>query len=174
MYLSEWKIVWIGACSILRTSVDLFKLDAKSCINLEIRKEIRSEWDLIAKNKNDHPIFWEFLRKERDNIMHEYQWTAYEVWLDEDGFTQAPRMSLLSVQPENMSMVLLMRDGHYKGRNSLDLLKESAEWVKQRIFGAINRAGFDPEENRRIGDFQVRPKVRGGLLAQIDSENLKD
>jgi hypothetical protein len=55
MLLSEWKVVWIGACAVLRTSIELFKLDAKSCINPKIREEIRAEWNSIGKNKEDHP-----------------------------------------------------------------------------------------------------------------------
>jgi hypothetical protein len=69
-----------------------------------------------------------------------------------------------------MSMVLIMRDGHYKDRNSLELLKESADWVQERIFGAIVRAGFSAEESRRIGDFQRRSPAGDGLLAHIDSQ----
>ena len=26
--LSEWKVVWIGTCTILRTAIDLFRIDA--------------------------------------------------------------------------------------------------------------------------------------------------
>jgi hypothetical protein len=66
-----------------------------------------------------------------------------------------------------MQSVLIMRGGHYKNHNSLDLLKESADWIQARIFGAICRAGFDPEEYRRIGDFQKRPPTHGSLLGSL-------
>ena len=66
-------------------------------------------------------------------------------------------MSLLDIKPKDANSVLIMRGGSYKNRNSLDLLKESAEWVEARIYGAIRRAGFDPDENRNLVNFQKRP-----------------
>ena len=154
--ISEWKVVWIGACTILRTSIDLFNVDARSCINHLIREEIRAEWRLIETNKSQHEIFWEFLRRERNNILHEYQWTAYQAWMDKSGKTQTPPISLLDIRPEDSTTVILMKDGFYRGRNSLDLLKEAAEWVETRMFSAIRRAGFDPDEERNLVSFERR------------------
>jgi hypothetical protein len=57
-----------------------------------------------------------------------------------------------------------MRSGPFEGRNSLDLLKEGADWVEARIFAAIRRAGLDPDEERGLGSFQPRPKLTGGIL----------
>lgn len=164
--LPEWKVIWIGACTLLRTSVDLFQVDAKSCINQKIREEIHAEWNSIKQKKEHHRIFWEFLQKERNNIIHEYEWAAYEVWMDQDGTTRPTRMSLLEVKPKDVSSVLVMRGGPYKDRNSLDLLKEGAEWVEARIFGAIRRAGFNPDENRNVVNFQVRPRAEKTLLGK--------
>lgn len=55
--------------------------------------------------------------------------------------------------------MLLMRSGAYVGRDSLDLLKESADWVEERIFNAIQRTGFDPDEDRGLVHFQPRPRI---------------
>jgi len=160
--LSDWKVIWIGSCTILRTAIALFPVDAKSCINEKIGEEILAEWESIRTNKSDHEIFWEFPRKERDNILHEYEWAAYEVWMGQDGDTQAPPSSLFSVKPEDTKSVLIMRGGPYKGQNSLDLLRESAEWVEARIYAAIGRAGFDPDESRNPTTFRVPPPVMPG------------
>jgi hypothetical protein len=154
-FLSDWKVIWIGTCALLRTSVDLFKVDARSCINHRLREEISSEWKSIGENKEEHPIFWEFLRKERNNIIHEYEWSAYKAWLEQDGTVRpAERLSLLSVRAQDVPTVLIMKGGYYKDRNSLDLLKESAQWIEARIFGAIGRAGFEPDELRTFLTFQ--------------------
>lgn len=162
--LSEWKVIWIGACTILRTSIDLFQVDVKSCINQKVREGILSEWASIKEDKDAHPIFWKFLQKERNNIIHEYEWAAYEAWLDQDGTVRPARMSLLDLKPRDARSVLIMRGGQYKDRNSLDLLKESAEWVESRIFGAIRRAGFEPDEERNLVNFQKRPTAEKTLL----------
>ncbi len=156
---SEWKIVWTGACATLRTSIDLFKIDAKSCLSVDIRREIRSEWDSIKKEAEDHQIYWRFLKEERDNIIHEYKWSAYEAWMKPDGVIRASESILGSLLiSDGASRVLLMRNGIYAGRNSLDLLIEASDWVEARIFAAIRRAGFEPEEQRSIYDFRAPPK----------------
>ncbi|WP_320195220.1 hypothetical protein RMR10_007575 [Agrobacterium rosae] len=114
---------------------------------------------MIADKKDSHPIFWEFLRKERDNIIHEYEWGAYEVWIGADGALSRPKVSLLQVRPDDVRSVLLMRGGHYAGRNSLEVLTESASWIQDRIYSAIRRAGYEPEELRNIATFQKRPTL---------------
>jgi|SRR6185312_2870868 len=163
--LSEWKVIWVGVCSVLRLAVTLFQVDAKSCINSEIRREIAAEWKSISSNKGNHPIFWEFLRKERDNILHQYEWRAYEAWMHDDGTIDVSPHGLLSIKPEDVKNVLLMRGGRYDSRNSLDLLHESADWVEGRIITAIKRAGFDPDERRSLGSFA--PAASSSKLSTI-------
>ncbi len=55
-FLSEWKVIWIGTCALLRTAIDLFKVDAKSCLSTRIRDEIAAEWKAISNQKEDHAI----------------------------------------------------------------------------------------------------------------------
>ncbi|MGB9141167.1 MAG: hypothetical protein WCB71_03095 [Aestuariivirga sp.] len=162
--LSEWKVIWIGTCTVLRTAIDLFKIDKKSCIAPRIREEIAAEWKVIQGKGNEHAIFWEFLLKERDNVIHQYQWRAYETWIRPDGTFRATRLSLLTMGDDGARPVLMIRGGPFDGRDSLDLLKEGADWVEARIFNSIRRAGFDPEEHRGLAHFQSRPTLRGGLL----------
>jgi hypothetical protein len=64
----------------------------------------------------------------------------------------------------------MMKGGPFQGRNSLELLKEGADWVEARIFGTIRRAGFDPEEDRGLVYFQPRPKLVGGLLTNLSDD----
>lgn len=168
--ISEWKVLWIGTCTILRTSIDLFQVDKKSCINSKIREEISQEWKMIKENKKEHTIFWDFLRKERNNVIHQYEWIAYEAWMKDDGTIEPQPLSLLSIKPEDAKSSLIIRSGTFEGRDSLELLDESANWVTERIFNAIRRAGFDPEEERTLGTFKVpeKPKptlITSGLLA---------
>lgn len=169
--LSEWKVVWIGTCAILRTAIDLFKVDAKSCISPDIRNEIAAEWHAIKSDETEHAIFWRFLRDERDNIVHQYQWRAYEAWIKPDGTFRAPRLSqILMVDDDGARPVLMMKGGHFEGRDSLDLLKEGADWVEERIFCAVRRAGVDPEEHRSLAYFQPRPKGPPGMLSLADED----
>ena len=165
--LSDWKVIWIGSCTLLRASIGFFQVDGKSCINEEIRRGIREEWISIKENKKHHPIYWKFLKEERDNIIHYYEWAAYEKWMDKDGVIQPDPIPLLSIGSEDANSVLIMRSGPYKNCNSLDLLKESAKWVEARIYDAIRRAGFDPDENRNVGTFEMERLVEGTPHGEI-------
>ncbi|MER9776274.1 hypothetical protein [Mesorhizobium sp. M0220] len=171
--VSEWKVIWIGTCAVLRTAIDLFRVDAKSCLSLRIRQEITVEWNAIKDQRENHAIFWDFLRQERDNVIHEYQWRAYEQWIKPDGTFRATRLSLLALADDDAKPVLLMKGGPFEGRNSLDLLKEGADWVEARIFGAIRRAGFDPEERRGLVHFQPRPTLKGSILGDLSDDATK-
>lgn len=156
--LSEWKVVWIGACATLRSSIDLFQVDAKSCLSPLIRSEIKAEWKCIKDDKEDHKIYWDFLKRERDNVIHEYNWSAYEAWMEPDGAIQStPTILGRLLAPSDAKPVLLMRHGIYEGHDSLLLLREAADWAEARIFSAIQRAGFDPEEKRGAWDFRKLP-----------------
>lgn len=170
-FLSEWKVIWIGTCAILRTAIDLFRVDAKSCLAPRIREEIAAEWKAIKDQKDEHAIFWEFLRQERDNVIHEYQWRAYEAWMKPDGTFRAAQLSLLTLDDDGARPLLLIKGGPFEGRNSLELLKEGAIWVEERIFSAIRRAGFDPEEDRGLVNFQPRPDLKEGWFLKDESDD---
>jgi hypothetical protein len=164
--VSDWKVIWVGSCSLLRTCIDLFQLDSKSCIDAKLRDAISTEWSEIS-SKDRHPIFWQFLRRERDNILHEYEWVAYKAWLNAEG-DLIPDLSLLSRRPADGRSVVMMSSGYYEGRDSLELLHEGAQWVEDRIHNAIRRAGYEPDEERRLHDFTERPKperFQGGILS---------
>lgn len=171
---SEWKVVWIGTCALLRTSIHMFQNDMKSCINEKIREQIHAEWNLISKNRNDHQIFWEFLKRERDYVLKQYEWAAYEAWMKDDGTIDQTRRSLLSMLTEDARPVLIMRGGLYDGRNSLDLLKEGADWVEQRIYNAITRAGFKPDESRNAFTFELQDPNDSRSLAGELSRGILD
>ncbi|WP_082711527.1 hypothetical protein [Methylobacterium indicum] len=170
LLLSDWKVNWIGACSILRVAIDLLKIDAKSCLKQEIKDEISKEWMNIKKNREEHAIFWQFLKKERDSIIHGYEWQAYEAWMKPDGTFRGP-LSLLAMNDDGARPVLRMRGGFFEGHNSLDLLKESADWVEERIMSAIRRAGYDPEESRGLLNFELPPKTTESLLGGFQYNN---
>jgi hypothetical protein len=174
LFLSEWKVLWIGTCTILRTCIDLFRIDGKSCLAPRIREEIQAEWHAIKTEKDKHPIFWEFLRKERDSVIHQYEWQAYEAWIKPDGTFRAPKLSLLMMEDDDGAKpAILMKDGFYKGSDSLELLRVGADWVEERIFSAVCRAGFDPEERRCLSTFLPPPNIASGLLGDPNDRDFE-
>lgn len=169
-FLSEWKVAWIGTCAILRTAIELFKVDAKSCINMRLRDAVKQEWAAINSQKTEHPLFWQFLREERNNIMHQYEWRAYAAWLNSEGKI-VPRLSLISMSSSDRIPVIVMSSGFYEGRNSVEVMHEAADWVEDRIFSAIRGAGYDPDEERKVRDFTARERTLAGpgLLTVLGS-----
>ena len=63
----------------------MFRQDAKSCLPEVIRKGFTKEFEAIRNRKNAHNIFWGFLKEDRDSIIHQYNWRAYEAWIGDDG-----------------------------------------------------------------------------------------
>lgn len=164
LMLSDWKIHWIAACALLRGAIDLFKLYGSICVNRNLAQAFKDEWAAVGATKEDHPVFWNFLRDERNSILHEYRWSAYEEYLHLDGTIAAPRPSILLLSSENYESSLRLRSGAYSGRQALDVIQESRDWVRDRINSAICRAGLKPDEERNIVDFSLRPKVVSSLI----------
>jgi hypothetical protein len=134
------------------------------CLSAALREAATEEWKSIEREKEQHRIFWDFLREERNNIIHEYRWSAYERYLDESGVEQHPRPSLLLLTSNTYESDLVLRSGHFKGRRALEVIEESRQWTKERIFSLIDRAGLDPDEYRNIATFVPKPIVRGLLM----------
>ena len=68
----EWRKKWIFAVVMLRTIGHVLKnVDSKK--SNKIKLIIDENWNRWAKNKKDNWIFWEFILKERNNILKSYQ-----------------------------------------------------------------------------------------------------
>jgi hypothetical protein len=156
-YLSDCKILWIATCTILRTSIDLFKVDSRSCLAPSLREEFAEEWRLIGEDRAVHSIYWDFIKRERDQLIHQYDWRAYEAWIAENGETSAAPLSLLRIKPAGTTNALLMSSGSFKGMDSIGLLERASDWAEERIFSAIQRAGYQPDEERNLVTFEVKP-----------------
>jgi hypothetical protein len=175
---SAWKVEWAGLCALLRTSIEMIgKKDAKSCLPEILKKELKHAWNELTYHKEKFPLFWEFIRRERNNIMHEYEFSAYEAIIKPDGTTRRSR-GLLSFMEEGEKETLVIGSGHYKDRQALEVLSEAIEWVENYIFSAIKKAGYDPEEKRYAGSLQpialapasARTALLGDLLEEISTD----
>jgi hypothetical protein len=74
-----------------------------------------------------------------------------------EGGEVAPRIgNLLTLDRDEIRSVLEMKDGPYASFDSLDLLREGLMWVEERIFSAVERTGFSPDEYRNVVEFSAR------------------
>jgi hypothetical protein len=150
---SEWKVGWAGICSLLKSSLHLMRYkDAKSCLPDVIRQNMIEKWNDVRLKKSDHPLFWEFIDRERNNILKQYQFSASEAIVKADG-SIVPRRGLLYMMGEDEKSTLMIKGGHYDGRQALEVAEEAARWVENTIFSTVLKAGFDPEEKVKIGNF---------------------
>ena len=166
--ISNWKVHWVGSCTLLRAAIDLFKVDAKICVSDQLAASFDREWREIAENRGQHEIFWKFLREERNNIIHEYKWSAYEIWLDNEGNQKSPSLVGLLMAKDELRSELVMKHGNYKGQSSLSVLLESSKWVESRIMAAIHGAGLTPDEERNLVSFSPRPTVDKSLIGHAE------
>jgi hypothetical protein len=157
LYLSDWKIHWVAACTLLRTAIDLFQKDARICVSQSLGAAMRAEWKSIKDDREAHKIYWDFLREERNNIIHEYSWAAYEYFLDRGGDIVDSRALSLLMPRDDLTRVLRIRRGVYKGADALALIGDASAWVEQRLLSGIERAGLDPNEQRNLVTFRPRP-----------------
>lgn len=140
---SDWKVEYVGVCSLLRAAVHLIGEDAKACHNDKVTQELRAEWDAIKQNSSDHTIYWEFVNKERNSILKEYHWSSYEQYFDENGEPiKMTNYSLISMYMVSETSRLIVKGGVYRGRDTLELLNEAADWVEERVSSALLRAGY--------------------------------
>lgn len=110
LYYSDWRVHWVAATTLLRTSINLFQVDKKIC-HPQLAEGIRLEWQEIFDHRDLHPIFWQFLRNERNNIVYEYKWSAYERFLDRAG-TEVSNPGILTLAMGDYDRELLIRDGN--------------------------------------------------------------
>jgi hypothetical protein len=173
---SAWKVEWAGICSLLRTSIYLMGTkDAKSCLPEALKNQLMSDWSALYKNKAAYPLFGEFILKERNNILKEYEFSAYEAIIKPDG-TSRKSLGLLAFMEDGEKETLLIRGGYYEGRQALDVLAEAVIWTEEYILNSIRKAGYDPEEQRYAGSLLpiVRKEVslsRSALLNALAQQS---
>lgn len=68
----EWRIFWIAGLCMLRTVGQVLdKVDARTSPLLA--EVISEKWKTLKSDRDANWIFWQFIDKERDNILKEFQ-----------------------------------------------------------------------------------------------------
>lgn len=106
----EWRLNWFSGVTILRTvGYVLHKVDSKQ--SSMHKKLIKDTWDEWNKYKDDHWIFWDFIEKERNNIIKEFSFGA-ELPKEEDD-------RVLAYGNTDLDAAQLFREAVYWWRNEL-------------------------------------------------------
>lgn len=166
-----WKIQWAGICATLKSSIHLMKIDAKRCFSPDLRDALTAQYNRLRVEKDNFPIFWNFIDRERHNILKEYEFSAYERWLNEDGnVISAPSLiSMVTAKRE-----LRIRGGTNDGRPAIDVVREAAEWLEGYICETIRLGGFQPDEPLEWRNFLWERSQRGKGLAALAADKAAD
>ncbi|WP_192384063.1 hypothetical protein [Mesorhizobium silamurunense] len=163
---SSWRVQWAGICSLLKTSIHLLgQKDARACLPGALQKSLRDAWNELGRRRGDFPLFWEFIHKERNNILKEYDFSAYSAIIRDDGTIDQSSYSLLYMLGETEKEALILRGGPYDGQFALDVAEDATDWAEGYVLQAIRNAGFDPEEKVSSSDFLNRSLRDMGLLS---------
>lgn len=66
----HWRIHWAGAISLLRAVGSVLRhVDRK---HPQFREAIDRRYEIWKQEENSHNVFWDFIKKERDNLLKEY------------------------------------------------------------------------------------------------------
>lgn len=130
----EWRRRWITALALLRAVGHVLdKIDAKT--NPSLRKIIKKKWSDISNNKSESAIFWQFINKERNNILKEYKFHAGQgvtvtiptTYIDSKTGEQTPGESVPTIYHYTIN------SGPYKGKEQKEVLNEAIEWWDKHL-----------------------------------------
>lgn len=109
----EWRRRWITVVVLLRTVGYVLKnVDATQ--SEKLKKIVDDKWKSIHDTKPEPAIFWEFIEKERNNILKEYKINAGQ------GIT------IVIGGPTHYHYTI--NSGLFKGRDQLDVAQDAIEF----------------------------------------------
>lgn len=135
--LRVWRIHWVAALALVRAVGHvLHKVDAKNRI---AKKTINSAYQTWKANEN-HQIFNDFINRERNNILKEYQFNLHPnefvevaavLNLVESDSGQTSQLADFFPIGENIYRPIL--DGYREGDDARDVYADAIEWWDQEL-----------------------------------------
>lgn len=119
------RIFWAALAALLRaTGHVLKKVDAQR--DPAIRKSVEAAWKSWRRESKEHLIFWEFIEKERNNLLKEYV-----VGWQEGPVLVTTGAEAFDLGEENLFRPLL--DGPFAGEDFRDVAHDAVRWWKARL-----------------------------------------
>lgn len=117
----RWWVLWAGAMSLLRTVGHvLHKVDGEDA---KVRLAVDAAWSRWKHDRENNAIFWEFIEKERNNILKSYEFSVLE--LAEVSFV-VPGCDMPVTVDENLFRPIM--EGFGKGEDARDIYGEALKW----------------------------------------------
>ena len=136
--LRRWRIHWAAAITLIRAVGHV--LDKVDGLDAATRRASRVRYALWQSKNTEHEIFREFIDKERNNLLKEYQINIHP--LEDvavlvkgvavpDGGGDSERLAQVFTLNENIYRPLL--DGPWSGDDARDVLSEAIEWWETQL-----------------------------------------
>ena len=131
---SEWRRNLASLLTLLRAVGHvLHKVDAARDGKLEA--VIKPWWKTLNQEKHSHPLFWEFIKRERNSFIKQYETAARQVMV---GYVGAVNYSISTGEYKSdpyrpSEYQQQMRIGHFSGRDLIDVASEAVAWWEEQL-----------------------------------------
>ena len=136
--LGRWRVYWAGALALLRAVGHvLYKVDGDDPTLLHLIDAAYNRW---KTNREANAIFWEFIEKERNNILKEYRFNIHPIGdVDVVLMTaiQHPETGdtaqIAQVVPICENIYRPITDGFREGDDARDVYREALDWWDSQL-----------------------------------------
>ena len=135
-WVSEWVLIWAGVIALLRTVGYVLRKDADA----RVKKAQDAWWDRLEDTKPNPPIFWEFIKRDRDVLLHEAKLTVDASAIVFLSGGAIPRDAPRPPPPPPPIYNYKMKSGRFAGQDPRDLVKEAIEWWEKQLDGIEQEA----------------------------------
>jgi len=122
----RWRVFWVAAVTLIRAVGHVLKkVDGK---DKKIKRSANAAFQKWKSENPEHQIFREFIERERNNLLKEYESDVYplaEIHLAVEGERE------LYTIDENIFRPLL--DDAWAGEDARDILTEAIEWWARQL-----------------------------------------
>jgi hypothetical protein len=137
--LRRWRLIWFGAVTLTRTVGQILdKVDAK--LDPELNKLSREAYKRWNSTAPEHEIFREFIDKERNTIVKEYQFNIHpseevHVALMETyrPVTGGEEIKEAAVFPIGDNIYRPILDGYREGDDARDVMSDAIDWWETEL-----------------------------------------
>ncbi len=131
--LQRWRIHWAAAIALIRAVGHV--LDKVDGSNPDVRSEANAAFKRWKSEAPEHEIFREFIERERNNLLKEYQFNVHpldEVHVAVRATVQPPEggepIEIQGVYPIGDNIYRPLLDGYREGDDARDVLADAIEW----------------------------------------------
>jgi hypothetical protein len=133
-----WRVHWFAAVILVRTVGDV--LDKVDSRDSAYRKAIVDAYRRWKNDKESSAIFWEFIKPQRDKLVHEYDSDVHPL----DRVSLAVEFGLVSMEDGatkthgevfeiDESIYRPMLEGRWQGDDGRDVLREAITWWIEQL-----------------------------------------